>query len=335
MILHAGIIALLLGALLVGLVSLAASLLGLRILLRWNPQSSSQGQLQLERQTWLVGSLMNLVLGFQIFSLALFVYTLEDIHSLFVGAMCATGSLNANQIGWLALLIKLLLMFGAALWVWLNRLDLATPTTPLVKIKYRFLLLLTPLLWLDFYLQASYFSGLEPQIITSCCGSLFGLGASGVASELAALPAAPTMVWFYAHAGLLLLLLGLCLWSMRAFLRLLLLIASAGFILVGLVAVVAFISPYIYAMPNHHCPFDMLQGHYGYIGYPLYLSLFGGGLFAMLPGLGLGLRRYPGLQPLLEKRERLWLWLGVIGVGAFVVIASWPMVFGRFILLGY
>lgn len=335
MILHGGIMALLLGSLLVCLVTLGASFLGLRILLRWNPDSSSQGQLQLERQTWLVGSLMNLMLGFQICSLALFAYTLEDIHSLFIGAMCATGSLNANQIGWSALLVKLLLVFGAALWVWLNRLDLATPDTPLVKSKYTFLLLLAPFLWLDFYLQFSYFSGLKPQIITSCCGSLFGLGSSGVASELAALPAKPTMVFFYLHAAALLLLLGLCLWSKRTFLRLLLLLVSSSFILTALVSVVAFISLYIYAMPSHHCPFDMLQGHYGYLGYPLYTSLFGGGLFAMLPGLALGLRQHTSLQPVIQQRERGWLWLGLIGIGTFLLIASWPVVFSDFVLLGY
>ena len=40
----------------------------------------------------------------------LLVYTLEDLHGLFVGAMCATGSLNANPVGWTLLAVKLLLV---------------------------------------------------------------------------------------------------------------------------------------------------------------------------------------------------------------------------------
>lgn len=334
MILNPGILALLFGGLLTFVVATGASLLGLHLVRHWNPLSSEEGQLKLERRAWLISSLMNLVLGYQIFSSLLFVYTLEDIHPLFVGAMCATGSLNANQSGWAALLVKLILLFLAAFWVWLNRLDLQTSTTPLVPFKYRSLLLLTPLLGLDFYLQYAYFSGLNPEIITSCCGSLFGLGSAGVASEMAALPAAPTMLAFYATVTLLLLLLCLCLWRKAAFYRFLLLVAALCFLLVALVSVVAFISVYIYQLPSHHCPFDMLQHHYLYIGYPLYISLFAASLLAMLPGLAIPLRRDPALELLIVTREKNWLRLALLLLIIFVLLVSWPILFGPFVLLG-
>ena len=111
MILNPGILALLLGATISFLMLLYATVLGLKILRRWDRQSSSELQLQLERLTYLVSSLVNYAFGFEVVSGLLFVYTLEEIHPLFVGAMCATGSLNANQIGWAALLVKLILFF--------------------------------------------------------------------------------------------------------------------------------------------------------------------------------------------------------------------------------
>lgn len=335
MILNPGILALLFGGLLTFTVATGASLLGLHLVRHWNPLSSEERQLRLERRTWLISSLMNLVLGYQIFSTLLFVYTLEDIHPLFVGAMCATGSLNANQIGWAALLVKLILLFLAAFWVWLNRLDLQTSTTPLVPFKYRSLLLLTLLLGLDFYLQYAYFSGLNPEIITSCCGSLFSQGEARVASELASLPAAPTMVVFYAAGGLMLFLLMTCLWRKAAVWRVILFGVALCFLLIALVSVVAFISPYIYQLPSHHCPFDMLQSHYLYLGYPLYISLFSASLLAMLPGFAVFLRRDPALNQLIEPREKIWLRWALGLLIFFLILVSWPIVFGSFVLLGY
>jgi hypothetical protein len=152
---------------------------------------------------------------------------------------------------------------------------------------------------------------------------------------MAALPAAPTMLAFYATATLLLLLLSLCLWRKAALWRILLLAVTLCFLLVALVSVVTFISVYIYQLPSHHCPFDMLQHHYHYIGYPLYISLFGACLLAMLPGLAIPLRRDPMLEWLIEAQEKSWLRLALILLMIFMLLVSWPILFGPFVLLGY
>ena len=116
MILHPGILALLGGSLVTLLIMVGAGLQAVRILLFWDITSSSEEQLRLERRTWLISTLVNYALGFQVFSAVLFVFTADDIHRLFVGAMCATGSLNANLVGWLVLLLKGFLLFAAGLW---------------------------------------------------------------------------------------------------------------------------------------------------------------------------------------------------------------------------
>lgn len=335
MILHPGILALFCVSTIVLLVMLAASFYGVKILFRWDSGSSTEGQLLLERKTWLVSSLLNYTLAAQILSAALFVFTADDIHRLFVGAMCATGSLNANLVGWLVLLVKGLLLFAASLWVVFNRLDQRTEDTPLIRTKYLFLLLMTPLVALDLYGQWLYFSGLQPEVITSCCGSLFSAEGEGVAAELAGLPVEQAMLLFFSIAGVYFVCLLLTIFLRHDMFRLLLFVASVLFFFASLGAVVSFISPYIYQMPSHHCPFDMLQHHYNYIGYPLYVGLFCATLFGLLPGLSHPFKKSPSLKLEIERIERKWLFCAFTGFTLFLICSFWQMVFGSFRLLGY
>ncbi len=335
MILNPGILALLFGSSIAFAMLLYAATLGVKILSGWDMQSSSEQQLLLERKTYLVSTIVNYAFGFEILSGLLFVYTVEDIHRLFIGAMCATGALNANQVGWLVLLIKLVLFFAAALWVHFNRLDQRTEDTPLVRSKYLALLALTPLVGLDLYLQFSYFSGLQPEIITSCCGSLFSLGNDTVASELAGLPVKSTMLLFFLSAGSYLISLILCLGSSAAGYRHLLFVTSLTLFFVSLVSIVSFISLYIYQTPTHHCPFDMLQKNYAFIGYPLYIGLFLGTLFGLLPGLSEPLKKIASLKNEVEQHERRWLLISCCAMTAFLLIIAWPILFSPFILLSY
>lgn len=335
MILHPGILALLSGSLITVLVMLFASWLGIKILLRWDMNSSSEEQLLLERKTWLVSSLLNYALGFQIFSAILFIFTAEDIHQLFIGAMCATGALNANLVGWLVLLIKGSLLFAAAFWVVLNRLDQRTENCPLVRPKYLALALITPLVVLDLYLQWQYFSGLQPEVITSCCGSLFSAEGESVASDLAGMPVKQAMLLFFSMIGSYLLILIACIVYKTAILRHLLFIASVLMFFVSIGAVISFISLYIYQMPSHHCPFDMLQANYNYIGYPLYAGLFVATLYGMLPGICQPLRKHASLEREIDSIEKRWLWLAMVGILVFLIVSCGQMLFGSFKLLGY
>lgn len=335
MILHPGILALLSLSSIILIVMLVASWHGLKILLHWDVNSSSERQLLLERKTWLISTLLNYALAAQVFSLLLFVFTADDIHRLFVGAMCATGSLNANLVGWLVLLIKGGLLFFASFWVVFNRLDQRTEESPLTRPKYLSLLIMTPFLALDLYLQWRYFSGLQPEVITSCCGSLFSAEGEGVASDLAGMPVGQAMTLFFSTVGCYLLVLLVCLLTRKMIFRTLLFMMSVLVFFVSLGAVVSFISLYIYQMPSHHCPFDMLQANYGYVGYPMYIGLYCAALFGMLPGLSQPLRKYSSLRRELDLVEKNWLIIALGGMVVFLTIACRQMIFGSFTLLGY
>ena len=166
MILHPGIIALLIGSFIVFVMLLYSSLLGIKIIRRWDIRSSSEEQLGLERKTYLVSTIMNYVLGFEILSAIVFIYTVDNIHNIFVGAMCATGSLNANPVGWNTFYMKIIILFLSAVWITINSIDQRAEDYPLVKLKYSLLLIIFPAVVLETYLQFRYFLGINPDIIT-------------------------------------------------------------------------------------------------------------------------------------------------------------------------
>lgn len=332
MILHPGILALLAGSVIVLVMMTYGGALGIRIIRRWDRGSSSEEQLQLERKTYLVSTILNYAFGFEILSTFLFIYTLDDIHHLFVGAMCATGSLNANPVGWSALGVKIVLFFMCGAWLAVNGLDQRSEDLPLVRFKYWGLLPIIPLAALDLYLQLRYFLGLNPEIITSCCGSLFSDAGKGVAADLAALPARPMMWAFYLGAGLMLGTALLCLRSRAGIWRYLHGAAALVFFGLAIAAIISFISMYIYEMPSHHCPFDILQGQFHFIGYPLFASLFAGVFFGLLPGIFHPLRRVGTLADPILRAERTWLKIGAGSTLLFIILATWPVLFGNFIM---
>jgi hypothetical protein len=335
MILHPGILALLFGSALVFLLVLYGCFLGLRVIRRWDWRDTGEGQLLLERQTYLISSLCQYAFAFQLFSLLLFIYTVEEIHPLFVGAMCATGSLNANATGWPALLMKLLVFFAAGFWLVVNHYDLQTDNSPLARIKYRWLFVLLPLIGFDFVLLWRYFLGLSPDIITSCCGSLFSTSAGNGPADIIGLPVRPMIRLFYLASGGLALLNLLIFFRSAAFWRFILAAFAAVFLTIALLSVFSFISVYIYELPTHHCPFDMLQKEYGYIGYPIYICLFGTVFLDFSIGLMQFLHRYPGLSQATAGADRLLAGWALMLLIALVIIVSWPFVFSEFTMRPY
>ncbi len=335
MILHPGIVALIMGSCFVAAMVLYSTIIGVAVLRRWDLTSSSEGQLQLERKTYLTSTIMNYVLGFEILSSLLFVHTVDGLHGVFVGAMCATGSLNANPVGWAALYARIAVLFLSAIWIAVNVIDQRGADYPLTRFKFAGLLFLLPVVLLSTVLQLRYFLGLKPNIITSCCGALFSESGGGLASSLSSAAIRPSMMVFY---GLLALFLGAGVFALRrrtGAWRYLFAGLSLLVLPVSLIAVVSFISLYIYESPTHHCPFDMFQGNYHYLGYPLYGTLFAGTFFGIMTGVSELLRGKGSVENTINGLQGKWIMLSVAAVGIFAAVATWPIVFSSFTLEGY
>ena len=139
----------------------------------WDLDSGSELQLKLERKTYLVSTLVGYAFAFEILSFFLYIFAADQMHTFFVGAMCAAGSFYANAYGYPTLIVKIVNVVLAGIWLALNHVDRKGYDYPLLKTKSAYLLFLLPLILLETYLQANYFFRIKPNIITSCCGTLF------------------------------------------------------------------------------------------------------------------------------------------------------------------
>ncbi len=254
-----------------------ASRTAFRVLRRWAPEEDSSHQIALENETWLAALLVRYGLLLQIFSLVLLLAAATSFAKVLAGAMCAAGAFAANPFGLPALSVKIVAVFLYGFWLVLHGLDLCSELSPLVRIKFAFLLVLGPLVLLDTGLVALYLVNLEPDIVTSCCGVLFspralgGLALLGPLSDISFLPP---------FVGLATLLLLAARTRQRrpqrsfTFADGLLALGSPLFLALALAVVTIDISPYIYALPSHRCPFDLFDVATQYIGFPLYFCLF-------------------------------------------------------------
>jgi hypothetical protein len=296
------ILALFISSFLITGMMLYASYYGILILKYWDIKSGSEMQLGLERRTYLISTIVIYALAFQLLSFFLFVYTADNLHTFFTGAMCAVGSLNVGRWGFSVVILKIITFLLGGLWLIINFADNRGYDYPLIKVKYAGLLVITPLILLETVMQFNYFLGLTPEVIVSCCGSLFTSDTQGVISEMIAFPRLGMEIAFYGA------MLG-CLASGVFFYRtgemgyLFAMMALATF-LIAIASLISFISIYIYELPTHHCPFCILQKEYGYIGYFLYLTLLLGGLTGMGAGILMPFRRIGSIKetlPVLQK----------------------------------
>ncbi len=330
MLFNPAIIALISGSLLVTAFAFYALLTALRILKHWNIQSGSELQLLLERKTYLISTVCTYVLVFELFSLILFIATAEHMHDLFVGAMCAAGSLNINDYGYVTLVVKILTFVICGVWMIINHTDNQAHDYPLIRPKYKLLILLTLMIGLDTILQIKYFMGLRADVITSCCGIIFGEESQGITGSMAALAPSTTMIIFYVVLILTMRVgIGFIVTGRGAAVFGL---AAGVATVVSLAAVISFISVYYYELPTHHCPFCLLQKDYHYIGYPLYLSLLMAGTTGMGTGVIERLKGPQSLSTLIPALQRRFCLLSMGGFLVFTLIASYPIFFADFIL---
>ena len=330
MIFHPLVIALYVSSALIGFMVLYAAYFGAQILRKWDLRSGSELQLALERKTYLISTLLAYGFGADLLSLFLFAFTADQLHPFFVGAMCAAGTLYVNAYGYPALILKVINFLLAGLWLLVNYVDNRGYDYPLIRKKYSFLLIIAPLIVLEAILQANYFLRLRPDIITSCCGTLFSIGEKSLVSGIVALPGSPMKVVFYGTTALT-LAAGVLFYRQGRGGYFFSLMSALTFV-VAILSILSFISLYFYELPTHHCPFCILQGEYGYVGYPLYLSLFGAGITGMGTGVLMPFRRVQSLAGIIPPFQKRLTLVSLVLLIVFMGIVTYRMIFTDFIL---
>ena len=333
MFVNPAIIGLISCSILVTLATVYASIQGVIIAQSWDIESGSEKQLRLERRTYLVSTLVSYVMVCELFSLFLYVTTADHIHSFFTGAMCAAGTLYASRFGYLTLVVRMTTFILSSVWLIINYVDNRGYDYPLIRFKYYLLVPVTLIIVMESVLQFIYLSGLDPEIITSCCGALFSKDSPTIAGELVHLPAFGIKITYYT---VLFFTLGTGLYFIwKEKLAVLYSLLSTGLFILSLAAMISFISLYFYELPTHHCPFCLLQKEYHYIGYLMYLALFGG----VIAGISLGLlhffRKRTSLRQFIPFMQKKLCCASMFGFLAFAIISTYQIIFSPFILEGY
>ena len=328
MIFHPSILALYVSSILIAFVVFYAAVYGVQILRRWNIESGSEGQLILERKTYLISTLLTYLLGFELLSLFLYVFTADRLHTFFVGAMCAAGTLYVNDYGYPALILKVVNFLLAGLWLILNYTDNRGYDYPLIRKKYGLLLIMTPLILAEVILQANYFLRLRPNIITSCCGTLFSRDTGAWTSEVTLLPIRAMEAVFYLSMAAT-LVSGIVFYRKRKGGHVFSCLTGVTF-LVSMASILSFISVYLYELPTHHCPFCLLQREYGYIGFPLYGALFGGTISGVGVGMLMPFGKIPSLANVIPPIQKKLVILAVTLFLIFTAVVTYNIIFSNF-----
>jgi hypothetical protein len=335
MIFQPAIIALLLASIVSVAMLAAAAPFAIQVIRHWDVASGSERQLQLERRTYLFSTLAAFVMATQLLALLLFVFNADKMSEMFVGAMCAVGTLNVNPYGFPALIAQMSVFFIAAGWLAVNHVDTLAPDYPLVRVKYAALLLLLPTVALVLALQLKYFLNLHADVITSCCGSLFSEDTKGLTGDLAAMSPIPAMTGFYVALALAFATASFHARTKRG--------GAAGYavaatsvaaFIAAMAGIISFVSLYIYEHPHHHCPFCILKPEYDWQGYWLYIPLFG----ATACGIGAGavqpFRRVESLKTVVPQVSARLAAIAAAGFLSVAVIATIFVARSNLILIG-
>lgn len=267
----------------IGLLAVESALFGMAIIAnlnsskiakKWNFSSTNQLQYELEKRAFFVSSTINLLLYAKLVLIFYLIYLLDSLVPYVKAAMCAVGVINATNSGWWLLIIKIFNLYLFGLWLLTDRLDKQKLDYPYTRLKFRAFLGLFVLLLLEYLLLLNTFLSLDTQRVVSCCSITFAN--SNLINQMIELSRIKVGWILGLFFGIYLIA-----WLFRKRAIFIFGLISLLFGAIGLLGVIYFISPYIYELPTHNCPFCLIQKEYHYIGYPIYALLFSGSYFGV------------------------------------------------------
>ena len=245
-----------------------AFVVSLKVLVKWDFESFTPFQFALERQAYLVSTIILFVFLMKFVLVVYFIFSIDALSLLLPGAMCGAGVIKANIYGSYLLILKLLILFLLTLWFYIHFYDMHTKNHQWFKQKSWLFSFIFVFIALELGLDFSYFSNIDTHLPVSCCSALFGQleGANPLPFGLSV---SLLLVLFY-------LLYFLVVLTLKIGYTVLYIVTNILFVYIAYYAVVYFFGTYIYQLPTHKCPFCMLQAEYAYVGYLLWASLFMG-----------------------------------------------------------
>ena len=249
-----------------------------RILLYYDATATTSLQYRLEKQSYLVATIIKFIFALKIPLFIFFIFTLDNISTMLPGAMCAAGVVNATAYGTPLLMLKILNLYLFGYWIVLHSEDMKYEDRRYLRLKFSVFVIAYFLLVVEMILQTMMFFSIDVSSVVDCCGALFS---TTNGSYMAVLLGAKPLYILSAFYGVF----ALTVVAYFAKNRYLFSLLNLLYLIVALVSLIAFFGTYIYELPTHHCPFCLLQKDYHYIGYLLYIFLFIGTFYGVVLGL--------------------------------------------------
>lgn len=245
-----------------------AFIVSLKVLFKWDFESFTPFQFALERQAYLVTTIILFVFFMKFLLVIYFIFSIDTLSLLLPGAMCGAGVIKANSYGTYLLILKLFILFLLTLWIYVHTYDMRTKNHQWFRKKSWLFSLIFLFIFFELGLDFNYFSNIDTHMPVSCCSALFGQleGANPLPFGLSV---TLLLVIFYLLFILLIL-------TINSGYTILYMLTNIIFVFIAYYAVVYFFGTYIYQLPTHKCPFCMMQSEYYYVGYLLWGSLFMG-----------------------------------------------------------
>jgi len=244
-----------------------AFFLSIKIILKWDITKTTTTQYRLEKQSYLVATIIKYILFIKLPLFLYFIYVQDKLSVYIPGAMCAVGVVNSTTYGFYAMIIKIINLYLFSSWLVLNKVDLENEKMPYTKIKFIFFVIIYIFLMSEIVLEVMEFFSLDPARIVSCCGTVFSAAGKSTIASILSLPNTLLVSLFYINFILIL-------FAYRLKNSVYYALANILFVATSIISLISFFGTYIYELPTHHCPFCMLQSDYHYIGYVLYTTLF-------------------------------------------------------------
>lgn len=257
--------------------SIIAFVLSIKIYLNWDLNSTATSQYKLEKQSFLAATIIKYIFIIKVPLFLFFIFTLDKISNVLIGAMCGAGVVDATEYGTYLFIIKIINLYLFAYWLMLHSVDVKDEHQPYTKAKFGFFIVAFFLFFSELILEGVMFSSIDIDKMVSCCGNIYSSSADSYISDIFAIDNTALLTLFY---GNFLLIIGAYFFKNRYLFATL----NMSFIIISIIALIVFFGTYIYEIPTHHCPFCYLQKDYYYVGYLIYTFLFIGTLYGLVVG---------------------------------------------------
>ncbi len=249
--------------------------LSLQIYFKWDFNSSSPLQYKLEKQSFLNAVIIKYIFYLKLPLFLFFIFTLDSLSDVITGAMCAAGVIDATSYGMPLFILKIANIYLFGFWLLIHHIDMRYPNLEFTKLKFGYFLVIFVLFVLEIYMELALFNSIDISKMVSCCGTLYSASATSAISSIFNIDSHIFVYIFYGSYFINLLFYKIK--NAYGFT-----LGNIVFLIISIVSLIRFFSPYIYELPTHHCPFCILQGDYYYIGYILYITLFAGTFYGMV-----------------------------------------------------